>query len=574
MYIKTISIKNFRGIKDLELSFDKRFNVLIGENNSGKSTILDAIRVFLNYGRQQSDFYIRKTDFRFSSPETPEPIEFHFEFEKEQDEDLARFHSLSGLSDTGQPILKAHFKYTLIKKGGAFRVTQKAWGGDQEGNPISNEELNEHVFSVYLDALRDATSQLRPGRGNRIGDLFLKLESNSEKQIELANQVKSALDGSKEWTALLSKGDSAITEHLKGSSLLGDQLDIELDFLPSEYKKIVDSLVLGMKAQLGDGSPTISEISQNGLGLNNLLYSSVVLSDIKTFKEQEDASLAVLLIEEPEAHLHPQQQNLFFKYLFDLTEKTKFQIFITSHSPTITSKTSIDAIRSIKKVGDLVSSFEPSKVLTPENVVFLKKFLDTTKAQLFFSNGTILVEGISEAILMPVFAEMSGFDLSQLGIEVVNIGGIAFEHFAKLYNSEDENLRMNSKCCVVTDDDTGIEDGEVESRAKNALALKGGNLDVFLAKQTFEVELFLAGTNCDLLIKLWKELHPKSVVAKDDNREVWAKNFLNKVSANKAKSELSYALFTKLKNKDVEYKSFQVPTYLVNALKWVCGGPS
>ncbi|KYG67869.1 hypothetical protein AZI87_00915 [Bdellovibrio bacteriovorus] len=572
MYIKSINIINFRGIENLVVNFESRFNVLIGENNSGKSSIIDALRICLSYGKNQNDFYIKKSDFRLSSSRPPDPIEFHFEFAKEDEEDLGHFHSLLGVNDDGKETLNAHFKYSLVEKNGVYKIKVKTWGGLNEGNPISADEFNEHIFSVYLDALRDAGSQLRPGRTNKLGDFFLKLEPDSDNQKKLADEVKASLDQSTNWNNLIDKGNTAIAAHLASISLKSDSLGLDLNFLPAEYKKIVDSLVIGMKSTLLNGEVVSFDIAQNGLGLNNLLYSSVILSDIETFKQQEKSSLAALLIEEPEAHLHPQQQNLFFKYLSELSEKSKFQIFITSHSPTITAKSPLAALRCIKKRDEKVKCFTPAGVLSPENQEFLHKFLDTTKSQLFFSNGTILVEGISEALLIPIFAKRLGFDLNKMGIEVVNINGVAFDHFANLYRSTDEKLRMNAKCSILTDDDRSSESEEISSRAKIAKELESGNLSVNLAEKTFEVALFAAGSNKDIFLDIWKKLHPKSKVDANDDVHVYADNFLKKVESNKAKSELAYALLKRLEEKPENLSSFTVPTYIENAIKWVCNG--
>ena len=80
-----------------------------------------------------------------------------------------------------------------------------------------------------------------------------------------------------------------------------------------------------------------------GLGENNLIYSAAVLGDLKNRREEEKEHYYALLIEEPEAHLHPQKQNTFFNYLDSLRD-FGVQIFITSHSPTITAKSELDNI--------------------------------------------------------------------------------------------------------------------------------------------------------------------------------------------------------------------------------------
>ena len=119
---------------------------------------------------------------------------------------------------------------------------------------------------------------------------------------------------------------------------------------------------------------------------------------------KRDYFYQALLIEEPEAHLHPQKQNTFFKYLNTFDQKG-IQLFITSHSPTITAKAKLYYLIVLQKQKNKISEFTVAhSELDPENIKYLRKFLDVTKSQLFFSNGTILVEGISETLLLPASA--------------------------------------------------------------------------------------------------------------------------------------------------------------------------
>ena len=212
--------------------------------------------------------------------------------------------------------------------------------------------------------------------------------------------------------------------------------------------------------------------------------------------------------------------------------------------------------------------------LLPTDKLYLNKFLDVTKSQLFFANGVILVEGISEQLLLPVMAKHIGINLDKEGVEVVNIGGVSFEPFAKLFNPDDSNRRLASKCSVITDNDRGLissndfrsiengidralakliytrirnaglldatnrleEDYQVDSidfsdieekkefiiekitfkannpssRAQKAKDLEKNNLQCHLANITFEYELLLAENNLDLIIGLYSSMHPNT----------------------------------------------------------------
>lgn len=351
------------------------------------------------------------------------------------------------------------------------------------------------IYFIHLDALRDAVNHLRPVRGNRLGELYSKMVMEEEKQQTLSGKVRSVLDEDGDWNALIAEGKGKVNEHLNETTITGKEQNVEIDFLPFEFRRIVDNLRIQTPVYREDvlddkNKQKFFDLSQNGLGYNNLIYIATVLGDLKRRKEIEENAYVALLIEEPEAHLHPQLQDIFFNYLNKLN-KVGFQIFVSSHSPTITAKADLDSLIVLQEQENVIKSLSVKNTdLGDSNKKYLKKFLDVTKCQLFFSNGVILVEGISEALLIPVFSQIIGpeYSIEKKGIELVNLNGVAFEHFGKLFNSDDPDRRLNCRCAILTDDDR-TEDGEISSRAAKAKELEKGQLKVLLAEKTFEIEL-------------------------------------------------------------------------------------
>lgn len=360
------------------------------------------------------------------------------------------------------------------------------------------------------------------------------------------------------------------------------QQQVDILFLPFDFNRLVDNLKIQMPIYADDllgGDMTKQkhfELYQNGLGYNNLIYTATVLGDLKQRKETQREGYAALLIEEPEAHLHPQLQNLFFKYLNKLDTEQGFQIFISSHSPTITAKADLKSVVVLQNQNDTVSGLSLDQSgLTESNRVYLHKFLDVTKSQMFFSNGVILVEGISEALLLPVFSQIMGieYNIENAGIELVNLNGVAFSHFANMFNNDDDSKNLQTRCSLITDDDRDVQSDEIASRALAAQALEKKNLKVFLAERTFEFELFIAG-NKDILLEIFGEMHPVAAdrIIEDADIRVHAANFMEKVLSNKAKSELAHRLTVKLSSDEVARNAFIVPDYLQNAIKYVVKG--
>lgn len=589
MYLKNLLIKNFRAIKEASFNFDKGLNIIIGENNSGKTAIIDALRICFSYGNQWRDIYIRKDDFyidveNVDSKNTSIKFDLIFEIEKEEESGL--FYDLLVQKDDKQE-LQMHFYYYIQEIKGTEKVKFKIWGGDNEGQQITPDVLDLINF-VYLSPIRDAVEALKPIRWNRLGELFANIVTDKEgkpidgeKRDVLAEKITSYVKNDNDWTNLIEAGKNKINEHLNETSIEGKEQNIEINFLPFEFRRIVDNLRIQFPFFKDDEikgdlkKQKYLQISQNGLGYNNLLYIATVLGDLTNKKRYvEPEAYYSLLIEEPEAHLHPQLQNIFFNYM-NILNKKGIQIFTTSHSPTITAKVDLNSLIILQNQQRKINSLSlRNSELEEKNKKFLAKFLDVTKSQLFFSNGTILVEGISEALLIPIFSRIMGkeYGIEKVGVEIVNINGVAFEHFAKLYNSDDEDKRLASKCAIITDDDSKKETEENSSRAEKTLELQGGNLRVYLGKITFEYELFMAGDdNEDIILKIYKEMHSRTEF-NQDSKEERAKFLINKLNDFKDKSELAYRLAIKLDEDNDARSKFKVPNYIQNAIKWVVKG--
>lgn len=586
MYLKNFLIKNFRAIKEAFFTFDKGLNIIIGENNSGKTAIIDALRICFSYGNQWRDIYIRKDDFYIDVENVESKntsIEFDLIFEIEKEEESGLFYDLLVQKDDKEE-LQIHFYYYIQEIKGIEKVKYKIWGGENEGQQITPDVLDLINF-VYLSPVRDAVDALRPVRWNRLGELFSNIVIDKEKRKidekyrkELAAKVTSFYKKDDDWANLIESGKEKINEHLNETSIEGKEQNIDIDFLPFEFRRIVDNLRIQFPFFKDDKingdfkKQRYLQISQNGLGYNNLLYIATVLGDLTNKKEYvEPKAYYSLLIEEPEAHLHPQLQNIFFNYMNALNKKG-IQIFITSHSPTITAKVDLNSLIILQnQQGKVYSLSLRESELNEKNKKYLAKFLDVTKSQLFFSNGTILVEGISEALLLPVFSRIMGkeYDIEKKGIEIVNINGVAFEHFAKLYNSDGEDKRLASRCAIITDDDRNKKTEEFSSRAEKALKLKGGNLMVYLGKITFEYELFMAGDdNKDVILEIYRKMHSRTKFNQDSKKE-GADFLINKLNDFEDKAELAYRLAIKLDEDNDVRNKFKVPNYIQNAIKWV-----
>lgn len=148
MYLKLFRIKNFRTIRSIEVNFNKGLNILVGENNIGKSAIIDALRLSLTYGDPNREIYIKKTDFHVDTrnPHSKiEEIEFHLTFEIENEEESGIFTDMLVQNDDGSQNLQLHYKYFIKDYKGIERIKYKIWGGEKEEQPLNSDVLDYFI---------------------------------------------------------------------------------------------------------------------------------------------------------------------------------------------------------------------------------------------------------------------------------------------------------------------------------------------------------------------------------------------------------------------------------------------
>jgi putative ATP-dependent endonuclease of OLD family len=170
---------------------------------------------------------------------------------------------------------------------------------------------------------------------------------------------------------------------------------------------------------------------RQGLGYNNILFMATEL----ILLEQEAGQFPLLLIEEPEAHLHPQLQMKFLKFIrdeFSAGGDPRLQTILTTHSPNLASKAPLGNLIIIKD-GSAFPLRQGMTGLDPDDYTFHEKFLDVTKSNLFFAKAVLIVEGDAENILIPTIARLLGRPLENYGVSVVNVGNTAYARYAKIF---------------------------------------------------------------------------------------------------------------------------------------------
>ena len=212
---------------------------------------------------------------------------------------------------------------------------------------------------------------------------------------------------------------------------------------------ILEKFELGLLPSIGINS---EERCVRGLGYNNALFMATELVLLRDGDE-----LALLLIEEPEAHLHPQLQERVQELLEQSANrppegKRPVQVVMTTHSPSLAAGADIASLTLVHRA-HLYSLAHEKTLLKKNDYEFLRRFLDATKANLFFARGVAIVEGPAEALLLPALAKACGMSFSKHGVAVVDVGGVGLYHYARILQRAKENEVIPIPVACLTDRD-------------------------------------------------------------------------------------------------------------------------
>lgn len=508
MYLAQLIISNFRKLQKAELSFQPGLNILVGANNVGKTAVVDALRALLA-GHEEP--YPRLDTDDVHHPKGGKPagdIVFQYIFRGLDEDDEADF--LAALKPDGAGKLEAHItiRYTEADKTGRLRA--KRWCGDHEDLGLT-ADMMENLRGVYLQPLRDASQSLRPSRTSQLSRLFQLLADDAGRDgINAA--LKTLDDELKKHQPVVNTHTEINTRH---GSMLGPQLAqaLEMGLSGSDFQRLASRLSLLVDA---------FEIEQNGLGFNNLIFMAVVLSELA---KNPDASYRGLIVEEPEAHLHPQLQAILLSYLETIKAvegENPVQLFVTSHSPNFASIADLKSLTCLVDTGATVETFFPRTITFEKGKrEKLERYLDVTRAELFFARRVIFVEGTAELMLVSVLAEKAGFKLREHGVSLISVEGLNFDSFLPLFGEK----ALKIPVAVITDADPvdePIDDsepralypalGDVVKVSDNTAKMKGKEdtfVRIFHGLKTLEYDLALHADNRTAMLKALKELHPK-----------------------------------------------------------------
>lgn len=625
MYLEKIEIEGYKCFRaPFDISFSKGLNVIVGENGIGKTAVIDAIRLLLledEFGRSHV------SDNDFHRP---------FNIPAEQANAFKLSGRLNGLSPEEQVAFlpwthqEGHASVTLLvdnKPNHLGRYKRMVWGGASRSSTFE-WDLFDTINCIYLPPLRDAEAKLREGKASRLARLLKNLNKKSLKKARNANELhpleKEVSDFNEKLAAdknqSIAKANILIRDRLVAALGTVFGQDTHIQFSETNFSRIVESLRLLFfpEAHTTASRDMFRTLDENSLGYNNMLYLATVLADL-TGDSDDIEYLRLLLIEEPEAHLHPQLQIRLLTYLEKTAKMQNVQVIVTTHSPVLASAVSLDTIVHLSPSEH--NTFEATSLckcgLTAGSESFVNRWLDVTKSTLLFAKGVILVEGIAEAMLIAELAKIVlkkynsnlpegkkalPISLEDGGVSVINMNGVYFRHFMQFFCNlvKTPNSNLPVRCAGITDNDPpnwiDIDGEKVPSMPTPSNPIKGSNHALKLIElvnksqwarlyanklKTFEYDLAMEAGNMNIMFSVAKSLLDTDGEIKDRMNEYEKVDWdQEKDEGRKAvaayyllehidKGEFSQSLADYLSLKPA---AFIVPECIQKAVIWACGG--
>lgn len=658
MYLSTLQVRNFRNYESEIFKFNSKTNAIIGENDSGKTNALTALRILLDDSYYYSNKTLKESDFYsgISNGWRGEWIIISATFEEmdtetldneilasislnsgEVESDIENQNNFSRLTsntsknagsislfirpdknvrkklfdavNNGDSKLFKEIRSSISLTDYEFYYTSKSnlnFCNDEEyfklvgnlsncspsnpddddeaflGTKINMSDVFKHISVVYVDALRDVLREMKKGQNpvKRIVDTI-----GSDISIEDLNDLQTIIQDL--------NGKITNVHEIKK---IGDELNQQLrDIVGSVYSP---SLLLS--SNISDDMSSLSKFllmkpEQNmdldllGLGHLNMIYLALKIVEFKTCRSRE--LLNIMLIEEPEAHIHHHIQKTLFEGLG--LQKSYTQILMSTHSVHLAEVSEISHMNVLKSSNGKTIVMNPANNLnTFANQKLKKKNLDLVKAVeryldvkrngLLFSKGVVLVEGDAEEILIPQMVKQAfGVSLDELGIGLINIGSTSFEYIASLFSDD----RIQRKCAIITDLDKQVVHGNSNpykdkaeelgnSRKEKFCNLFGENqwVDTFYACSTFELEFL--DENKDNILTYINQIIEDSFT-KDLTKDAYKKELMCSEPSTRNSAMLRLANhigkgWFAIEISDKLDSNINIPSYIVDAIAFAC----
>lgn len=613
MYIKHLAVKNYRNFGDYPFEMElKPFALILGENNVGKTNLLNALGLIFS---QEIMIFRRRVleidDINYKSVEAFKEKVKNIEISTDEVEFpvVSVEVTLTDMDDNQEAVVgdwfvdrklteaKITYQFApvanfdkvawiekqrdLIKKkqesgdGEPFLIDfpigdyrYSIFGGDDPSNECSMYFL-KMLKMEFLDALRDAQKELIASGEYRLLYRIL-IQKDKEKYADIKTLLKKLDDVVNKNPNLKSIKDD-VEELLDKVSLQSEDADnsIGFNFSSPETHEMLKKI-----SMIYGANP--NSVDRNGLGRNNLLYISLILSHLSARDVGGDNTFFRLIaIEEPEAHLHPHLQDHLAKNIESIQKGSgkAMQLLLTTHSTHIAAKMSLknSVILFNNNYNRPASHYILSGIdekAEKNTVHYLSKYIDATKSRMFFARKIILVEGIAEQLLIPLFfRKNSDKTLEKVGCNIINVNGVAFNHFLKIIRSG-----FFIKGLVLTDSDTGKKTEERAADLKEEFDKKGLIRVEISEESTFEKDLIkanMSGKGKEILLSALNKTKPQrgpEFKKEIGGNDLGVESFFSEIE--NYKSEFAFNLASQLKDKK-NLEEFEIPKYIEKGFQFM-----
>lgn len=502
LYISRVVIKNYRNFKDLDVDLQHKA-VIVGENNVGKTNFIKALQLILDPTLSDEDRMLSESDFNDSLDNPMDNnqeilIQIYISNYRNNTAIMTVLSDATVLDANGNEVLLLSYKFFPHVDGfGKKEYQYEVYMRNDLSRKFGSRE-RKYLNLKVIKALRDVEAELRNSKKSPVKKLLEEYRISTDILENIADEYKQC--GNRVLN-LDEINDMTMNVNERFSEILGNQdYDISLQAMEVDPTKVLGSLKMLMANR---------SVSDSSLGLDNILYISLVLQMLKDktipslvrgveykdlltkenseilkecyvpnangnyilkhdLDEKNGAKLykfmadnghgnnavTLLAIEEPEAHLHPVYQRLIYK---DVINRNGFPILLTTHSAHIISVSPIKSLVHLhQKDRNTVAHSTASMSMIEGEFLDVERYLDVKRGEIFLGKGVLLVEGIAEEYIIPRMAELIGKPLDERGIVVCNINCTNFKPYMKMLNS------LSIPYAVITDGDFYTINGSEE----------------------------------------------------------------------------------------------------------------
>ena len=677
MKIRNIQVRNFRMLSDISINLEDDITLIVGRNNTGKTSLLEIIQLFTSkddslsfedfsksaysvfkelntqFGKitaemNEEEKEAIEIDIQERFPKIQLQIEIAYDKSKDSLVELSEFITDLDVSRTDgcillsyEPVnslgllkmfasredkkisllpyfkdnLKAFYKIRCYAKDIKSKYLREIETGYREKvkKIVSFEEIK--ALRVLDDKKNDKNKTLALG--------FAKYYNERDKTDANVKAVEKSLseisgDLKVKYEEVLKKIMEDLQKFGATTPIVIPPISIESEF---DSEAVIKNNIRYYYTQEEINLPE----NYNGLGYSNLIYMVLELASFiqrfRNAKEEKVSEFLTVLIEEPEAHMHPQMQQVFISQIKGVLDEANkegifVQLIITSHSSHILSEAGIDSEKGFKRIryfnrienGIEVKDFNALRINDEKHTArFLKQYLTLHKSDLFFSDKVIIVEGTTERMLMPQLIKKCSPGLANQYVSILEVGGAYTHLFSEVLSF------LNLKTLVITDlDSVNPDDGNKKCAVgdgKGKLISSNHTLTQWIPKLTLISDLILA-TNEDKteseIIRVAYQTEENSLIGRSfeeafiiKNRSFFTLNYTDNGATKEVKNLFS---FSRTKSTDdlktespydlapsssgaktnfafdimsfpEEIATWSVPNYIAEGLKWLEGKP-